>query len=100
MKHIKSTLVLISIFFLLFGCKGGKLPGSDARKIPYDPKERVKRNLEHMKKELPRDKLLRDRADFSKFFNEHDARRGTDFLATFPEMSQFYFMCEEAEALQ
>lgn len=61
--------------------------------------EKVKRNLEHMKKELPRDKLLRDRADFSKFFNEHDARRGTDFLATFPEMSQFYFMCEEAEAL-
>ena len=29
--------------------------------------EKVKRNLEHMKKELPRDKLLRDRADFSKF---------------------------------
>ena len=49
MKHIKSTLVLISIFFLLFGCKGGKLPGSDARKIPYDPKERVKRNLEQGK---------------------------------------------------
>ena len=49
MKQIKSTLVLISIFFLLFGCKGGKLPGSDARKIPYDPKERVKRNLEQGK---------------------------------------------------
>ena len=61
--------------------------------------EKVKRNLEHMKKELSRDKLLRDRADFSKFFSEHDRRRGTDFLATFPEMSQFYFMCEEAEAL-
>ena len=49
MKQIKSTLVLMSIFFLLFGCKGGKLPGSDARKIPYDPKERVKRNLEQGK---------------------------------------------------
>ena len=49
MKQIKSSLVLISIFFLLFGCKGGKLPGSDARKIPYDPKERVKRNLEQGK---------------------------------------------------
>tara|TARA_B100001559_G_C16378932_1_gene565640 strand:- start:315 stop:875 length:561 start_codon:yes stop_codon:yes gene_type:complete len=49
MKHIKSTLVLISIFFLLFGCKGGKLPGSDARKVPYDPRERVKRNLEQGK---------------------------------------------------
>ena len=49
MKQIKSSLVLISIFFLLFGCKSGKLPGSDARKIPYDPKERVKRNLEQGK---------------------------------------------------
>ena len=49
MKQIKSSLVLISIFFLLFGCKSGKLPGADARKIPYDPKERVKRNLEQGK---------------------------------------------------
>ena len=61
--------------------------------------EKVKRNLEHMKKQLSRDKLLRDRADFSKFFSEHDRRRGTDFLATFPEMSRFWFMCEEAEAI-
>ena len=49
MKQIKLPLVLISIFFLLFGCKSGKLPGADARKIPYDPKERVKRNLEQGK---------------------------------------------------
>ena len=61
--------------------------------------EKVKRNLEHMKKQLSKDKLLRDRADFSKFFSEHDKRRGTDFLATFPEMSRFWFMCEEAEAI-
>ena len=37
------------ISFVLAGCKNGKLPGSDARKIPYDPKERVKRNLEQGK---------------------------------------------------
>ena len=34
---------------MLTNCKGGKLPGADARKIPYDPKERVKRNLEQGK---------------------------------------------------
>ena len=34
---------------MLSACKNGKLPGSDARKIPYDPKERVKRNLEQGK---------------------------------------------------
>ena len=49
MKQIKLTLFLISLIFLLIGCKGGKLPGADARKVPYDPKERVKRNLEQGK---------------------------------------------------
>ena len=36
-------LILISLF--LYSCNG-KIPGADARKIPYDPDERVKRNLE------------------------------------------------------
>ena len=34
---------------LLTQCKGGKLPGADARKIPYDLKKEVKRNLEQGK---------------------------------------------------
>lgn len=33
-------------------------------------------------------------ADFFKFFNEHDKRRGTDFVKTFPEMSEFWRQCE------
>lgn len=49
MKQIKLILFLVSLVFLLIGCKGGKLPGADARKVPYDPKERVKRNLEQGK---------------------------------------------------
>ena len=49
MKYIKQTIFFISIILLISGCKNGKLPGSDARKIPYDPKERVKRNLEQGK---------------------------------------------------
>jgi len=45
MKFLKilSLITLFSVF--LQGCNG-KLPGADARKIPADPKERVKRNLE------------------------------------------------------
>jgi organic radical activating enzyme len=35
----------------------------------------------------------RERADFFLFFSEHDRRRGTDFLATFPEMASFYELC-------
>jgi organic radical activating enzyme len=34
------------------------------------------------------------KADFYKFFNEHDARRGTNFLETFPEMSDWWFECK------
>ena len=60
---------------------------------------KAKRNLDIMKKELPQEKLIRDRADFNKFFTEHDLRRNTNFLKTFPEMHDFWAMCEEAEAL-
>ena len=49
MNIIKNIVVLIVITLMLSNCKGGKLPGADARKIPYDPKERVKRNLEQGK---------------------------------------------------
>ncbi len=42
------------------------------------------------------DGLLRSaRADFYRFFSEHDRRRGTDFLTTFPEMVEFWEVCRE-----
>jgi len=34
------------------------------------------------------------RADFYRFFSEHDRRRGTDFLRTFPEMRAWWTECE------
>jgi hypothetical protein len=34
-----------------------------------------------------------NRKDFVKFVDEHDRRRGTNFLKTFPEMEEFYFNC-------
>lgn len=33
------------------------------------------------------------KADFHRFFSEHDKRRGTDFLATFPEMKAWWAEC-------
>ena len=33
-------------------------------------------------------------ADFYRFFNEHDARRKTNFLETFPEMIEWYNECK------
>jgi hypothetical protein len=35
----------------------------------------------------------RAKADFYRFFSEHDRRRGTDFLATFPEMRSWWEEC-------
>ena len=34
------------------------------------------------------------KADFWRFFSEHDRRRGTDFLKTFPEMRSWWAECE------
>jgi len=34
------------------------------------------------------------RADFWRFFQEHDKRRHTDFLTTFPQMRDFWQECE------
>jgi organic radical activating enzyme len=35
-----------------------------------------------------------EKADFFRFFSEHDKRRGTDFLNTFPEMKSWWQECE------
>ena len=38
---------------------------------------------------------LRNRKNFYKFFKAHDERRGTDFIKTFPEYEDFFYMCKE-----
>lgn len=42
--------------------------------------------------EKPED-VTQDRRDFFAFVNEHDRRRNTNFLETFPEFRDFYRMC-------
>lgn len=37
--------------------------------------------------------ITKNKADFYRFFSEHDRRRGTDFLTTFPEMTTWYNEC-------
>ena len=48
MIYIKNTVLLIFFALILSSCNG-KIPGADARKVSYDPKERVKKNLEEGK---------------------------------------------------
>ena len=38
--------------------------------------------------------INQNKADFYRFFNEHDRRRGTDFLKTFPEMREWWQECK------
>jgi hypothetical protein len=48
MQNIQKILNILFLFIFLNGCNG-KLPGADARKVSYDPDERVKRNIEQGK---------------------------------------------------
>ena len=47
----------------------------------------------------PQDERQRmyNRKDFYTFFNEHDLRRGTNFVKTFPEYEEFYNFCKTIE---
>jgi len=55
--------------------------------------QRLQRDIAWMRQGQTQD-LLHHRADFFRFFNEHDRRRGTDFLKTFPEMRAWWSECE------
>ncbi len=57
---------------------------------------RLDRDIAWMRdgQKLSNEYLNRNKADFYKFFSEHDRRRGTDFLQTFPEMITWWKECE------
>jgi hypothetical protein len=59
--------------------------------------QRIQRDIDWMNNsQLSRQEEQRRKADFFKFFNEHDNRRGTIFLAAFPELETFWDQCREA----
>jgi MoaA/NifB/PqqE/SkfB family radical SAM enzyme len=60
--------------------------------------QRLRRDIAWMRKgqSLPTSQLNKDRADFYRFFSEHDRRRNTKFLNTFPEMKSWWSECERA----
>ena len=57
---------------------------------------RLDRDIAWMRdgQKLDKEYLDRNKADFYRFFAEHDRRRGTDFLKTFPEMKTWWHECE------
>ena len=58
--------------------------------------QRMRRDIDWMKegRNLDSDYVKLQRADFYRFFNEHDKRRKTNFLETFPEMREFWNECK------
>ena len=57
--------------------------------------QRMRRDIDWMKagSKLDPEYVKIQRADFYRFFNEHDKRRKTDFLETFPQMREFWNEC-------
>ena len=54
--------------------------------------EKFKRVIDVMNEDsLDEETLKKNRKDFVLFVDEHDRRRGTDFLKTFPEMEEAYY---------
>jgi hypothetical protein len=54
--------------------------------------QRLQRDIAWMRRDQSHDHR-QSRADFYRFFAEHDRRRGTDFLGTFPEMRAWWEEC-------
>ena len=56
--------------------------------------EKFKRVVKYMETTIyTQERLLEGKRDFFNWFTEYDARRGTDFIKTFPELAGFYWSC-------
>lgn len=58
--------------------------------------QRLDRDIAWMRdgQKISTDYVNKNKADFYRFFSEHDRRRGTDFLKTFPEMEAWWNECK------
>jgi hypothetical protein len=57
---------------------------------------KLKRDLAVMEQSLPENELLLNKKNFYMFITEHDRRRSTNFLSTFPELSEYWKQCYAA----
>lgn len=61
--------------------------------LEYSKFERVVKYMEEAV--YTPERLLEGRKDFYKWFNEFDRRRGTNFIKTFPKLTDFYLSCSK-----
>jgi hypothetical protein len=71
-------------------------PSFDAKHIGYSDVEvqKVKRIYDWMVSPQDNVQQMKNRYSFAKYFEEHDRRRGTNFVKTFPELEEFYNFCK------
>lgn len=71
-------------------------PSFDSRHIGYADVEvqKVKRIYDWMLSPQDESKRMLNQYNFAKHFEEHDKRRGTNFVKTFPELEEFYNFCK------
>jgi len=69
--------------------------GDDRATATFRPMEveKMRRVLDWMRVPQDENDRRRRQKDFYLFFKEHDRRRGTDFLKTFPDMKPFWDYC-------
>jgi hypothetical protein len=82
----------------LWGCMLGQLETTQDPFHGFKDYElqRLDRDIAWMRdgQKLSQNYINSNKADFYRFFSEHDRRRGTDFLTTFPEMKEFWNECK------
>jgi len=67
------------------------LPGFD--ELEYHKMHRIKKLFAESLSTNLSSQMMINRKDFKIFVDEHDRRRGTNFLKSFPEMTEFYILC-------
>jgi len=82
----------------LWGCMLGQIETAEAPFQGFKDFElqRLDRDIAWMRdgQRLDSEYINKNKADFYRFFNEHDRRRNTNFLKTFPEMTEFWNECK------
>jgi hypothetical protein len=57
--------------------------------------DQLRRMIDYMNSSVDNDKLTLLRADFKSFVDEYDHRRQTNFNKVFPELTNFYNLCDK-----
>lgn len=84
-----------SVDFMFSHLEGPKNPYLGFYEFEAKKLERILHQIKHAHNEFSDEKLNLLRKDFFLFFNAYDTRRNTNFLDTYPEMTNFWNFCKD-----